>query len=60
MPDPVAERADYLAHLVLAALLGQGGHALLRRGPTAAAQVFSLSVGWGLRGWRGTRSMPGR
>lgn len=32
MPDPVTERADYLAHLVLAALLGQGRHALLRRG----------------------------
>lgn len=50
MPDPVTERAGYLAHLVLAALLGQGRHALLRRGPTAAAQVSSLSVGCGLFG----------
>ncbi|MEU1807250.1 insulinase family protein [Streptomyces sp. NPDC019937] len=50
MPDPVAERADYLAHLVLAALLGQGRQALLRRGPTAAAEVSSLSVGCGLFG----------
>ncbi|ODA70458.1 Insulinase (Peptidase family M16) [Streptomyces sp. AVP053U2] len=49
MPDPVTERADYLAHLVLAALLGQGRQALLRRGP-AAAQVTSLSVGCGLFG----------
>lgn len=49
MPDPVAERADYLAHLVLAALLGQGRQALLRRGP-AAARVVSLSVGCGLFG----------
>jgi predicted Zn-dependent peptidase len=50
MPDPVTERADYLAHLVLAALLGQGRHALLRRGPTAAAGASSLSVGCGLFG----------
>ncbi|MFJ7078674.1 M16 family metallopeptidase [Streptomyces sp. NPDC098781] len=50
MPDPVTERPDYLAHLVLAALLRQGGHALLRPGPTAAAQVSSLSVGCGLFG----------
>ncbi|MGY0070490.1 M16 family metallopeptidase [Streptomyces sp. QTS137] len=49
MPDPVTERADYLAHLVLAALLGQGRQALLRRGP-AAAQMTSLSVGCGLFG----------
>lgn len=50
MPDPVTERADYLAHLVLAALLGQGRHALLRRGPAAPAGVTSLSVGCGLFG----------
>lgn len=50
MPDPVTERADYLAHLVLAALLGQGRQALLRRGPAAAAEVSSLSVGCGLFG----------
>ncbi|WP_193776666.1 pitrilysin family protein [Streptomyces sp. E2N166] len=50
MPDPVTERADYLAHLVLAALLGQGRQALLRRGPAAAAKVSSLSVGCGLFG----------
>ncbi|MFI5678366.1 M16 family metallopeptidase [Streptomyces cellulosae] len=50
MPDPVTERGDYLAHLVLAALLGQGGQALLRRGPTAAPRVSSLSVGCGLFG----------
>lgn len=50
MPDPVTERADYLAHLVLAALLGQGRNALLRRGATAAAGVSSLSVGCGLFG----------
>ncbi|WP_461028904.1 M16 family metallopeptidase [Streptomyces sparsus] len=49
MPDPVAERTDYLAHLVLAALLGQGRQALLRRGP-AAARMASLSVGCGLFG----------
>ncbi|MFE0802324.1 M16 family metallopeptidase [Streptomyces sp. NPDC058812] len=50
MPDPVTERADYLAHLVLAALLGQGRQAMLRRGPAAAAEVSSLSVGCGLFG----------
>ncbi|MFC8074764.1 M16 family metallopeptidase [Streptomyces sp. NPDC057307] len=50
MPDPVTERADYLAHLVLAALLGQGRHALLRRGPAAPTGVSSLSVGCGLFG----------
>ncbi|GFH39527.1 insulinase family protein [Streptomyces pacificus] len=50
MPDPVSERADYLAHLVLAALLGQGRQALLRRGPTADAEMSSLSVGCGLFG----------
>lgn len=50
MPDPVTERAGYLAHLVLAALLGQGRHALLRRGPAAPAGVASLSVGCGLFG----------
>ncbi|WP_330175742.1 insulinase family protein [Streptomyces sp. NBC_01498] len=50
MPDPVTERADYLAHLVLAALLGQGRHALLRRGPAAPTGVASLSVGCGLFG----------
>ncbi|WDV51845.1 insulinase family protein [Streptomyces coeruleorubidus] len=50
MPDPVTERADYLAHLVLAALLGQGRQALLRRGPTAASEAASLSVGCGLFG----------
>jgi len=50
MPDPVTERAEYLAHLVLAALLGQGRQALLRRGPAAAPGVSSLSVGCGLFG----------
>lgn len=50
MPDPVTERADYLAHLVLAALLGQGRNALLRRGPAAPTGVTSLSVGCGLFG----------
>ncbi|MFD3520656.1 M16 family metallopeptidase [Streptomyces sp. NPDC058653] len=50
MPDPVTERADYLAHVVLAALLGQGRHALLRRGPAAPTGVASLSVGCGLFG----------
>ncbi|MFD6990773.1 M16 family metallopeptidase [Streptomyces sp. NPDC059943] len=50
MPDPMTERADYLAHLVLAALLGQGRHALLRRGPAAPRGVASLSVGCGLFG----------
>lgn len=50
MPDPTTERADYLAHLVLAALLGQGRHALLRRGPAAPMGVSSLSVGCGLFG----------
>lgn len=50
LPDPTAERADYLAHLVLAALLGQGRHALLRRGPAAPKGVASLSVGCGLFG----------
>ncbi|AQU71148.1 M16 family metallopeptidase [Streptomyces niveus] len=50
MPDPMTERADYLAHLVLAALLGQGRHALLRRGPAAPKGVASLSVGCGLFG----------
>ncbi|MFB6844882.1 M16 family metallopeptidase [Streptomyces sp. NPDC056373] len=50
MPDPVTERSDYLAHLVLAALLGQDGDALLRRGPTAATGAQSLSVGCGLFG----------
>ncbi|MET4924111.1 pitrilysin family protein, partial [Streptomyces sp. PSRA5] len=50
MPDPVTERADYLAYLVLAALLGQGRHALLRRGPGAPTGVSSLSVGCGLFG----------
>lgn len=50
MPDPVTERADYLAHLVVAALLGQGRHALLRRGPAAPRGVSSLSVGCGLFG----------
>ncbi|MEV0776819.1 pitrilysin family protein [Streptomyces sp. NPDC050433] len=50
MPDPVTERADYLAHLVLAALLGQGRRALLRQGPAASAGVASLSVGCGLFG----------
>lgn len=50
MPDPVKERADYLAHVVLAALLGQGRHALLRRGPAAPTGVASLSVGCGLFG----------
>lgn len=50
MPDPMTERADYLAHLVLAALLGQGRRALLRRGPTAATAALSLSVTCGLFG----------
>ncbi|WP_381798349.1 M16 family metallopeptidase [Streptomyces niveus] len=50
MPDPMTERTDYLAHLVLAALLGQGRHALLRRGPAAPKGVASLSVGCGLFG----------
>ncbi|MFJ2818456.1 M16 family metallopeptidase [Streptomyces sp. NPDC087294] len=50
LPDPVTERADYLAHVVLAALLGQGRQALLRRGPTAAVRASSLSVGCGLFG----------
>ncbi|MEZ3181222.1 insulinase family protein [Streptomyces pimonensis] len=49
MPDPVTERADYLAHLVLSALLGQGRQALLRRGP-AAARMTGLSTGCGLFG----------
>lgn len=50
MPDPVTERADHLAHIVLAALLGQGRNALLRRGPAAPTGVTSLSVGCGLFG----------